>query len=380
MPKIVDGSVDQQCFQLSPGGTTTAVFGNIRAMINQAPKQTKRRLLSVYAFLLVFNLGLWIAAVIASRSYPFVLPTALLAYTFGLRHAVDADHISAIDNTTRKLMRDGQRPVGVGFFFSMGHSTIVVALAIGLAAATGVVQHNLPGLQRAGTIIGTVVSCLFLLLIAALNLIVLQEIYRTFRTLRSGGSFDDAAVDAFLDQRGLLARVLGPAVKLVDRSWKMYPVGVLFGLGFDTASEVAILALSAISASGHLPLGYVLILPLLFAAGMSLIDTTDAVLMLGAYGWAFIKPVRKLYYNLNITLISVLIALFVALVEALQVVSIETGLKNGIWRVLSFLNFETMGYGIIAIFLVSWGASTLVYKARGYDKIGEEPGPAPLNA
>src|SRR5438128_5876677 len=274
----------------------------------------RNRIFRVYAFLLAFNLAAWALALVASASYPILLPTAFLAYTFGLRHAVDADHIAAIDNTTRKLMQDGQRPVGVGLFFSLGHSTIVVALSVLIALSAGFIS-DIPTFQQIGGLIGTSVSAAFLLVIGLINLVVLIDIYRMFRRVSRGGTYDDESLEDFLNNRGLLARVFRPMLRVIRKSWHMYPLGVLFGLGFDTASEVALLGLAATSGASHLPVPLILLLPALFAAGMSLIDTTDGVLMLGAYGWAYLKPIRKLYYNLNVTLLSVLIAFVVGRLE-----------------------------------------------------------------
>jgi high-affinity nickel-transport protein len=328
----------------------------------------RRRIIAVYAFLAVFNVVAWGLALGASAEYPILLPTAFLAYTFGLRHAVDADHIAAIDNSTRKLMQDGQRPVGVGMFFSLGHSTIVVALTVLVAVSAGIIS-DIPSLQRVGGLIGTAVSGAFLLAIGVINLIVLIDIARMFRQVRSGGTYDEESLEDYLNERGLLARFLRPAMRLIRRSWHMYPLGVLFGLGFDTASEVALLGLAATSGAGHIPVGYILILPALFAAGMCTIDTTDGVLMLGAYGWAYVKPIRKLYYNLNITLVSVIIAFVIGGIEILSIVAEQLGLTGGLWDVLSGLDFGLIGLAIIAVFILSWTISTLVYRWKRYDDL-----------
>ena len=328
----------------------------------------RNRLLRVYGFLLVFNVGAWALALIASTGYPLLLPTALLAYTFGLRHAVDADHIAAIDNTTRKLMQDGQRPVGVGLFFSLGHSTIVVALSVVIALSASIVS-DIPSMQEIGGLIGTAVSATFLLVIGLINLVVLIDIYRMFRRVSRGGTYDEETLEDFLNNRGLLARLFRPMLRLIRRSWHMYPLGVLFGLGFDTASEVALLGLAATSGASHIPVVYILILPALFAAGMSLVDTTDGVLMLGAYGWAYVKPIRKLYYNLNITLVSVLIAFGIGGIEVLSLVGEKLGLTGGIWDAVGGLDFGLIGFGIIAIFAVSWLVSTAVYRWKRYDEL-----------
>ncbi len=328
----------------------------------------RNRVIGVYGFLVLFNLVAWGLALGASAAYPILLPTAFLAYTFGLRHAVDADHIAAIDNSTRKLMQDGQRPVAVGMFFSLGHSTIVVGLTVLVAISAGIVS-DIPAAQEIGGLIGTAVSGTFLLVIGFINLVVLRDIWRMFRTVSAGGSYSEESLEDYLNNRGLLARLLRPAMRLIRKSWHMYPLGVLFGLGFDTASEVALLGLAATSGAGHLPVLLVLILPALFAAGMCTIDATDGILMLGAYGWAYVKPIRKLYYNLNITLVSVIIAFVVGGIEILSIVARQFGLTGGIWDVVTGLDFGLIGVAIILVFLASWGISTLVYRWKRYDQL-----------
>ena len=334
----------------------------------------RNRIARVYAFLIVFNVGAWALALVAASSYPILLPTAFLAYTFGLRHAVDADHIAAIDNTTRKLMQDGQRPVGVGLFFSLGHSTIVVALSILIAASAGFVS-DIPTLREIGGLVGTTVSAVFLLVIGLINLVVLIEIYRLFRRVSRGGRYDEQSLEDFLNNRGLLARIFRPMLRVIRKSWHMYPLGVLFGLGFDTASEVALLGLAATSGANHIPVAYILILPALFAAGMSLIDATDGILMLGAYGWAYIKPIRKLYYNLNITLVSVIVAFGIGGIEVLAIVADRFGLRGGAWDWVANLDFGLIGLAIVAIFVLSWGISTLIYRWKRYDDLPVDPSP-----
>jgi nickel/cobalt transporter (NiCoT) family protein len=344
---------------------------------------TRGRAVTLYAFLLGFNLVVWALTLLASIHFPVVLGIAAIAYGFGLRHAVDPDHIAAIDNTTRKLMQGGQRPVGVGFFFSLGHSTIVILLSVGLAFATTYIKTNLPQFKATGSIIGTSMSALFLIIIGTINLVVLVDVYRQFRKVRAGEKYEDQSLDDSLANRGLLARLFRPALRLVDRSWKMYPVGVLFGLGFDTASEVGLLAITAgFGASGQIPAIYIVLFPLLFTAGMSLVDTTDGVLMLGAYGWAFVKPIRKLYYNLNITAVSVAVALVIGTIEALQVIGAQTGGITGsgntqtgngpFWSFVNNLDISRLGYVIIGIFVVSWIASTAYYRARRLDEVGDQ--------
>ncbi len=334
----------------------------------RSDRRLRGRLLRIYGVLFAFNVGAWAITLLASARYPILLPAAVLAYGFGLRHAVDADHIAAIDNTTRKLMQDGQRPVGVGLFFSLGHSTIVVAMSL-LIAISASFLADLPTFEDIGGLIGTVVSATFLLIIGFINLVVLIDIYRMFRRVSAGGTYDEESLEDFLQNRGLLARLLRPAIRLVRKSWHMYPLGVLFGLGFDTASEVALLGLAASAGGSGLPVPYILVLPALFAAGMSLVDTTDGVLMLGAYGWAYVKPIRKLYYNLNITLVSVLIAFLIGGIEVIGLLGERLGLTGGIFDVVGGLDFGLIGFGIIAIFVASWLISTIIYRRKGYDDL-----------
>src|SRR6185312_11421242 len=236
---------------------------------------------------------------------------ALLAYSFGLRHAVDADHIAAIDNVTRKLMQEGRRPIAVGFYFSLGHSTVVALATAAVAATASALQTRFEGFREVGGVIGTGVSALFLLAIAAINIVVLAAVWRTFRAVRRGAPLVEEDLEIFLSRRGILGRIFRPLFRLVGKSWHMYPLGFLFGLGFDTATEISLLGIAAAEASHGLPIWTILVFPALFTAGMSLVDTTDSVLMLGAYGWAFVKPIRKLYYNMTITLASVVVALAV---------------------------------------------------------------------
>jgi high-affinity nickel-transport protein len=340
--------------------------------VARGPGALRRRVIGVYVFLAIFNLVAWGLAIASSAAWPIMLPTAVLAYTFGLRHAVDADHIAAIDNSTRKLMQEGQRPVAVGLFFSLGHSTIVVALTVLVAISAGIIS-DIPAAQEVGGVIGTAVSGSFLIVIGIINLVVLLDIYRMFRQVSTGGSYDEESLEDFLNNRGLLARLLRPMLRLVRKSWHMYPLGVLFGLGFDTASEVALLGLAATSGVGHLPIPLILLLPALFAAGMSTIDATDGILMLGAYGWAYVKPIRKLYYNLNITFVSVVIAFVVGGIEILSIIADEFRLAGGIWDLVTGVDFGLIGVAIIGVFVASWGISTLIYRWKGYDNLTPSP-------
>jgi high-affinity nickel-transport protein len=348
------------------------MFGRIAGVWRQADPGLKRRLIGIYAILIGFNLGVWGALLLSSAKYGLLLGLAPVAYGFGLRHAVDPDHIAAIDNTTRKLMQEGKRPVGVGFFFSLGHSTVVFGLSVLIAVSAAYVKQNLPNMQSVGNVIGTSVSGGFLLIIALINLVVLLDIFKTWRKVVKGGTYDDRMLDEYLNNRGLLARLFRPMLKVVGKSWHMYPIGLLFGLGFDTASEVGILGMSATAGAGGMPVWFILLLPLLFVAGMALVDTTDGIAMLGAYGWAYVRPVRKLYYNMNITLISVLVALFIGGIEVLQVISTETGVRNGIWGWANHVPFNVFGFYIIGIFLVSWLISVIVYKVRRIDRFDDQ--------
>ena len=296
----------------------------------------------------------------------FGLGLGVTAYTLGLRHAFDADHIAAIDNTTRKLMSEGKRPLGVGFFFSLGHSTIVFALALLLALGLRTLgsQVNHPGsvLHQLTGVLGTGISGAFLYLIAAINIVILVGVAKACGQVRAGRGLDQAELERLLSSRGLMNRVLGPIAARVSASWHMYPVGMLFGLGFDTASEVALLFLAAGAASSGLPVYAILCLPVLFAAGMSLLDTIDGSFMNFAYGWAFSKPARKLYYNLVITGLSVAVALLVGSIELLSIATSELGLRGGLWSALSSVDLNTAGYLVVGLFVLTWALALAVWR------------------
>jgi high-affinity nickel-transport protein len=343
----------------------------VNALFNDAAGNLRGRIVGIYGILLVFNIGAWIWASIAFRHYPVLLGTALLAYSFGLRHAVDADHIAAIDNVTRKLMQDGKRPVAVGFMFSLGHSTVVVLGSAAIAGAALTLQHRMDAFRNIAGVIGTLVSAFFLFAIALVNLIVLRSIYRTFVRVRRGEPYVDEDLDLLLSGRGILARIFRPMFRMITRSWHMYPLGVLFGLGFDTATEIGVLGISAAEASKGLSFGAILVFPVLFAAGMSLIDTTDNILMLGAYGWAFVKPIRKLYYNITITSVSVVVALVIGGIEALGLLAGHFHFRGWFWDGVARLNdnFGTLGYFIVGLFALSWIVSVAVYKWRRFDHL-----------
>jgi high-affinity nickel-transport protein len=310
-------------------------------------------------------------AVVAPHHYDlgksgiFGVGLGITAYTLGLRHAFDADHIGAIDNTTRKLMNDGQRPLSVGFFFSLGHSTIVFALGVavvmGVRGLSGAVANNNSTLHKATGLIGPVVSGSFLFLIGILNLVVLISIVRVFRRMRSG-EFNEAELEEQLDKRGFMNRFLGRATRAVTKPWHMYPLGCLFGLGFDTATEVALLVLAGAGAASGLPFYAILCLPILFAAGMSLFDTIDGAFMNFAYGWAFMKPVRKIYYNITITALSVGVALLVGTIELMSVLADKLSLTGGVWDWVSTLDLNLVGYAIVVLFVVTWALALAVWR------------------
>ncbi len=328
-----------------------------------------RKVAGIYFMLFAANLSAWAWALAAFHAHPVLLGTAFLAYTFGLRHAVDADHIAAIDNVTRKLMNDGARPVAVGFFFALGHATVVALACAAIAGAATAFQGRFESFKLVGGVIGTLTSVFFLFLIAAANLVILHSVYRTFQHVRRGGAFVEEDLNLLLAQRGFLARLFRPMFRLVNRSWHMYPLGFLFGLGFDTVTEIGLIGIAAAEVSKGLPLWSIMVFPALFAAGMSIIDATDGILMVGAYGWAFSKPIRRLYYNLTITFVSVLVAVLVGGIEALGLVGGYMHLGGPLWSFIAALNdnFGSLGYFIIAIFVVSWLASIVVYRLRRFD-------------
>jgi len=351
------------------------VKNEIRGHLNLS-RDEKRRLIAMFSFIAALHiigaLLMWRAT---SGHYKladgamFGWGTAALAYTLGMRHAFDADHISAIDNTTRKLMSDGQRPLGVGFFFSLGHSSVVAGLAIllnfGVAAVGKQLKDENSSLHHYTGLIGVTVSGTFLMLIAILNLIVMFSIIKVFMKMRQG-AYSEEELEKHLDSRGFFMRFFGPIAKRIDKSWKMYPLGLLFGLGFDTATEVGLLVLAGSSVIAGLPWWAIISLPLFFAGGMSLLDTIDGSFMNFAYGWAFSKPVRKVYYNIVITALSVGTAMFIGLLELSQVVAQQLNLTGGYWDFASKINLNNAGYIIVATFAVVWAAALLIWR---YGKI-----------
>lgn len=328
----------------------------------------KVKIAIVYSLIGVATLLGFIASANIGRFSVLLAGLGIIAYVFGLRHGVDADHIAAIDNTTRKLLQDNQRPFTVGMWFSLGHSTIVVALIVALVLATRTVIGRIPALASGGAIIGTTVSGVFLWLMGIVNLVIVLGIYRIYKVMKQG-HLDQSELENLLDKRGFMNRYFRPLFQIVKRPWQIYPIGVLFGLGFDTATEIALIALSVgIGVSSSVPIWMILVLPFMFTCGMVLVDTTDGVAMRLAYGWAFINPIRKIYYNLTVTVISVLVALAIGTVEILQVLVSELGLTGAAWSWLGALDFETIGFLIIFIFVFSWLISLGYWKYRRLDE------------
>jgi high-affinity nickel-transport protein len=333
------------------------------------------RIVAIGGLLVAANVIVWTCALVVFHDHPVLLGTSLLAYGFGLRHAVDADHIAAIDNVTRKLMQDGKQPLAAGFFFSLGHSTIVILATIGIVLATTAFQYRLEDFRAVGGLIGVSVSSAFLLIIAAINVVILVNVYKAFQRVKSGDSYVADDLDLMLVQGGLLARIFRRLFRMVQHSWHMYPLGFLFGLGFDTATEIGLLGIAAAQASNGLPIWSILVFPALFTAGMTLIDTADSILMTGAYGWALAKPVRKLYYNLTITFASVVVAVLIGGVQALNLIASKLGLSGGLWDAVGNLNdvFGALGFVIVGVFVACWLGSMLIYRLKGYDHIQTMP-------
>jgi len=341
------------------------------------------------AFIVLLHVLGWgvLAGIVAPAHYVvgasgtvFGVGLGVTAYTLGMRHAFDADHIAAIDNTTRKLMADGKRPVSVGFWFSLGHSSVVfglcLLLAFGVRALAGEVENDQSSLQQTTGLIGTTVSGVFLLLIGVINLVVLRQIVGVFRRMRDG-EFDEAELEEHLNKRGLINRILGRVTRAVTSSWHMYPVGLLFGLGFDTATEVSLLVLAGGAAAFSLPWYAILTLPVLFAAGMSLLDTIDGCFMNFAYGWAFSKPVRKVYYNITITALSVAVALVIGGIEVISIISEKLGIESGVLAWIGGLDLNLVGYAIVVLFVATWIVALLVWR---YGRIEEKWSVRPAEA
>ena len=354
----------------------------IRQSFAAMTRQERTRVIAMFGVIAALHmLGFFVffVFVVPSHYHGLGIGVSILAYTLGLRHAFDADHISAIDNTIRKVLSErrdtGQpRPFALGFFFSLGHSTVVVAIGIGIVVAEKTVfpavSDSGSGLEQFGGVFGTVVSASFLLMIGLLNLIILAGIARVFRTMRRG-EYDEAELERQLENRGFFYRFFGRWMKAITKEWQLYPVGVVFGLGFDTATEVALLATTALMASEHIPWYAILCLPILFTAGMTLMDTIDGLFMNVAYGWAFFNPVRKVYYNLAITGLSVAICFFIGGVEVLSLFPHEIkGLSqsHGFWGFMANFNINTAGFVIVGMFIVTWLAALLIWRYGQIEK------------
>ena len=348
----------------------------VRQSFAAMTRQERARVMAMYGALLGLHaLGFFIffVFVLPSHYQGLGIGVSILAYTLGLRHAFDADHISAIDNTTRKVLGERQgtgqpRPFGFGFFFSLGHSTIVVAIGVAIIVAEkrvfSAVSNSNSGLEQFGGLFGTVVSASFLFLIGLLNLVILAGIVRIFASMRRG-TYDEAELERQLENRGFFYRFFGRWIRAITKEWQMYPVGVVFGMGFDTATEVALLATTALLASQHIPWYAILCLPILFTAGMTVMDTTDGLFMNLAYGWAFFNPVRKVYYNLTITGLSVAICFFIGGIEVLSLLPQEIGglsQTTGFWGFMYNFNINTAGFVIVGMFILTWLAALLIWR------------------
>ena len=330
------------------------------------------RLAGLYGSIAALHVLGWSLYLHYAAAHPALVGLGLVAYMFGLRHAFDADHIAAIDDTVRYMLQKGRRPLGVGFFFSLGHSTIVLVLAIVITLAAAAVKQDLPELKNIGGILGASVSGAFLWLIGVLNLMVLLDILGVWKKAKAG-THDHRHLEELLLRRGLLNRVFGGRLqKMLNHSWQLYPLGLLFGLGFDTASEVGLLAMTAGASAGNLPVPAVLCLPILFAAGMTLMDTSDGVLMAKAYNWAFVNPLRKIFYNLTTTAISIVVALVIGTIELMQVLIGMLDLRGPFFDFVAELEFGVLGYLIVGLFLVAWALSVAWWKfGRIEERYGE---------
>lgn len=343
------------------------------ALFDDGADAVGSKVLGIYGLLFLIHAAAWAWALLLLHRFPSLIGTAILAYSFGLRHAVDADHLAAIDGVTRKLMQEGKRPVSAGLLFSLGHSTVVMLGSVAVAFSALFFAHRAAALRQIGGTTGTLVSAFFLIAIGFVNLAVLRSVYRTYQRVRAGEPYIEEDLNLLLSKSGFLSRLFRPMFQMIRSSWQMYPLGLLFGLGFDTATEIGVLAISATEASKGLPLWSILIFPALFTAGMSLIDATDNILMLGAYGWAFVSPVRKLYYNMTVTSMSVAVALGVGGVEILGLLVDRFRQKGALWSLIAGLNgnLGTLGYAILALFGGSWFVAVLLFRWRRFDNADE---------
>ncbi|MBI1421865.1 MAG: HoxN/HupN/NixA family nickel/cobalt transporter [Gammaproteobacteria bacterium] len=331
----------------------------------------QKKVIGLYGVLILFNVVVWIWAIAAFSGNTVLFGAAVLAYTFGLRHAFDADHIASIDSVTRKLMQNNKRPTTVGLYFAIGHSLALVVFVIGIAAfaAWDASNDKINIIDSSASLASTFVSSSFLLIMAALNLTIARSTYQAYKKVRRGGAYSEEDFDMLLNKRGFMARIFRPLFRLVSKSWHMSIVGLLFGLGFDTATEVSLLGIAGAEAARGLSVWSILIFPALFAAGMMLMDTTDSILMVRAYSWAFRNPLRKLHYNLTITIVSALVALIVAGIEVLALVKEQLNLSGQLWEQVSSLSqhWEMIGILVVTLFVASWLVSMLIYKARRFE-------------
>lgn len=343
-------------------------------IFSDKPGSLNSKITGILSILIIYNIIAWLWAYQYFHAYPILLSTAVLAYTFGLRHAVDADHIAAIDNVTRKLMQEKKQPATSGLFFSLGHSSVVIiASAIVALATSKLVSSNYSHWHDISSIVCTTISATFLLLIATLNLIIFISIFKTFKEVRAGKVYREHDVEEMLNNRGFLIRRFRRFFKFISSSWQMFPLGFLFGIGFDTATEITLLGITASQAMHGMSITAVLIFPALFAAGMTLVDSLDCFIMLGAYGWAFMKPIRKLYYNMTITIISVMVAFLIGSIEVLGLIGkkFDTNSSGWIWPIINTLNehSNSLGYIIIIVFVVSWLGSILMYRLLAIENL-----------
>jgi high-affinity nickel-transport protein len=332
------------------------------------------RLAGFYGFVAFLHLLGWGLYLYYSSHYPALIGLGFVAYVFGLRHAFDADHISAVDDSVRYLLQKQKKPLGIGFFFSLGHSTIVFLLAVAITFAAATVKQDLPAMQNVGGLIGASVSGVFLWVIGILNLLVLLDILKVWRQAKAG-QHNHVHLEQLLSQRGFMNRLFGGRLqRVIDHSWQMYPVGLLFGLGFDTASEVGLLAMTAGASAGNLPVPAILCLPVLFAAGMSVMDTTDGVIMSKAYHWAFLNPLRKIFYNMTTTSLSIIVALVIGTVELLQVLIGILDLKGTFFGFVENISFGLLGYFIVGLFMLAWAVSVVIWKFGRVEERYEQSG------
>ena len=356
----------------------TTRYQQVRNLLSPTDWRRVGGMVAVVAALHVIGFGIFFAFVVPQHYKGLGIGVSLTAYTLGLRHAFDADHISAIDNTTRKLMNErrgkagSKRPLSVGYYFSLGHSTIVIAIGAGIVIAEkavyGAVSNSSSGLEQFGGVFGTIVSATFLYLIALLNIVILAGIVKVFRAMRNG-TYDEAELERQLENRGLMYRFFGKWMKSITKEWQMYPVGVVFGMGFDTATEVALLATTALLATQVLPWYSIMCLPILFTAGMAMMDTLDGCFMNGAYGWAFFNPVRKVYYNLAITGLSVAICFFIGTIEIFGLLPMELHIHGAFWNFMENFNINTAGFVIVGMFVLTWAVALCIWK---YGRVEEK--------